>query len=858
MLQIRKHKLQIQVVPDPYRGEEIERLLKHGKILLPPSEIKPCIEHFHRLTQNDGSVKLGDRLKLHYFGLSRKTVTKVLSESETHFALNPKFVNKAPLRPVEVKQPMGRHQIDLVDMSSIAHLVSGKPRKRIYVLSILDCYTRFLWVRLITEKSSEVVARTLEDLYLETGTPQIIQTDRGTEFRGAVRILCSRLGIILIYSSPHHPQTNGKVERSHATWKKKIRAFVHDAEEQSKDWTKKLPFVIKMYNDAYHSSIKMSPYKLLYGIESNFKLTSYKDGMMKESDISEMHMESVDDEDAVLCGDRPSDVNVSVLPLKKRRITVSEVREAAREINTSLAFDNRLSDFTELRRKASQHSSNSAMKMVRNFSSKHPPNTYADGELVLVKCEGRDKGVRRGGLSLNKPRVYKGVVCEKKNDYTYTIVLLSKERRGETLDVNVEKITSLTKQQEKDRSSSKSETVYSVGKTKSALEITLDQLQVLLSASATGDTGLEQLQKNAAAGGMVLDSNNSGNGNCMFLAIQQQLAKLGIRKTVMEIRKEVAEYLRKNPVIGKGKDKIKLPTLVDDWNAYLNGLAQDGVWGDMYALIGASNLYNVGIWVVSSLPEAVWPTMITPQNGITVGDLYLGHISEVHYVTLRPAEQESEVSANEDLTAIFDSSEASQISSLNVTLCDACGHIGEHDCMAAESLIALTPNAQLTDTTEGYQSSWCQCHLHLEHTVSGDVPCEICGRMQARRIEHLTDNILFLIFALASLYCDETIRNISLVCKRWHGLINSPTFRRILYTEWHKRAINWSNFSNSFRNEYSADSTGLKRKKCKMCGKEYKSTKGLQRGPDGLIQFYSDGSEFCSHYCEYSSKGSLS
>ena len=41
--------------------------------------------------------------------------------------------------------------------------------------------------------------------------------------------------------------------------------------------------------------------------------------------------------------------------------------------------------------------------------------------------------------------------------------------------------------------------------------------------------GMAMLLNDAAARGMILDSDNSGDGNCMFLAIAQQLRKFGIK-----------------------------------------------------------------------------------------------------------------------------------------------------------------------------------------------------------------------------------------------------------------------------------------------------------------------------------------
>jgi hypothetical protein len=48
--------------------------------------------------------------------------------------------------------------------------------------------------------------------------------------------------------------------------------------------------------------------------------------------------------------------------------------------------------------------------MVERHQQEINPNVYAIGDIVLVQCGGRDKGVESGGLSLAKPIVYHGMV----------------------------------------------------------------------------------------------------------------------------------------------------------------------------------------------------------------------------------------------------------------------------------------------------------------------------------------------------------------------------------------------------------------------------------------------------------------
>ena len=60
------------------------------------------------------------------------------------------------------------------------------------------------------------------------GPPKSVQCDQGTEFKGELKVFLEMIGIEISTSRPRHPQSQGKCERSHGTWKSKIRFDVLD------------------------------------------------------------------------------------------------------------------------------------------------------------------------------------------------------------------------------------------------------------------------------------------------------------------------------------------------------------------------------------------------------------------------------------------------------------------------------------------------------------------------------------------------------------------------------------------------------------------------------------------------------
>lgn len=105
-------------------------------------------------------------------------------------------------------------------------LVLSKPNENMYVLGVLDDYTRCVWLILLENKTAQNVmfatGKALGVLDLLYGMSfKAMMTDNGSEF-GAGRqaknkdthpyeVLLHNMEIEHRYTAPYHPQTNGKV-----------------------------------------------------------------------------------------------------------------------------------------------------------------------------------------------------------------------------------------------------------------------------------------------------------------------------------------------------------------------------------------------------------------------------------------------------------------------------------------------------------------------------------------------------------------------------------------------------------------------------------------------------------------------
>lgn len=142
---------------------------------------------------------------------------------------------------VETKSRLEKVAIDIIDIDGI------------YILVAIDYFTRYVWAKIITNKSAEMVLKVFESWMMEI-KPQCIVTDNGKEFvNGKVRKYFIENNIEHHKIAPESHRSNGRIERVIRT----IRSGMLKCERENIE--EKLEEVIAAYNASYHTAIGMSP-----------------------------------------------------------------------------------------------------------------------------------------------------------------------------------------------------------------------------------------------------------------------------------------------------------------------------------------------------------------------------------------------------------------------------------------------------------------------------------------------------------------------------------------------------------------------------------------------------------------------
>ena len=232
------------------------------KMAVPASLREKLIWYYHDYTVHGGCTAMIEAAcKLYVFpGIHRKIRRYVNSCEECAKSKNLPLLKSKRQHTSTPSMPGENVMIDLVGP------ISQKPTERNnkYILSYIDLFTGWLCLRAIPSKHSSSVLEALSDIFCEVGVPMNIQSDCGREFISALFRNCTkRLGIRLSFSSPYHPQSQGRLERKH----KDIAAMLRLLKEEGRSWDLNLPYIAHKLNTKVDPVTRITPWKLFHGYD---------------------------------------------------------------------------------------------------------------------------------------------------------------------------------------------------------------------------------------------------------------------------------------------------------------------------------------------------------------------------------------------------------------------------------------------------------------------------------------------------------------------------------------------------------------------------------------------------------------
>jgi RNase H-like domain found in reverse transcriptase/Reverse transcriptase (RNA-dependent DNA polymerase)/Integrase zinc binding domain/Integrase core domain len=146
-----------------------------------------------------------------------------------------------------------------------------------YIITAICAFSRFVILHPCVKANATTTADfIINQIVCLFGVPKTIVCDCDTSFKASLmQELTARLGCKMVFSTPHHHETLGIVERSHASIAQIWSMYVN---ENHTSWAKYVKLIQFSMNTVPNESTKMSPHYLVFGstpqmpIDVNFSL----------------------------------------------------------------------------------------------------------------------------------------------------------------------------------------------------------------------------------------------------------------------------------------------------------------------------------------------------------------------------------------------------------------------------------------------------------------------------------------------------------------------------------------------------------------------------------------------------------
>ena len=132
--------------------------------------------------------------------------------------------------------------------------------------------------------SAKTLIPLLVKAFTHYGIPQVVQSDRGTNFTSNLfQKVMKSLGVTHNFSAIYHPESQGVLERYHQTLKEVLTKYCIEHEQ---DWDEGLPFILFAIRNITQESLGFSPAELLYGRELRGPLKVLRDAWLDPDESS--------------------------------------------------------------------------------------------------------------------------------------------------------------------------------------------------------------------------------------------------------------------------------------------------------------------------------------------------------------------------------------------------------------------------------------------------------------------------------------------------------------------------------------------------------------------------------------------
>lgn len=230
-----------------------------------PKDITKLIEENHDSPQSghSGFHRTYNRIKERYTWKNmKKDIRNYIRKCES--CQKNKISRRRFIHPMEItttsEKPFERISLDIVGPLPLSE--NGNK----YILTLQDDLTKFSQAFPIPNHEAITIAKELVNNFIcKFGIPNRILTDQGKDFTSNILKEVAKLfKIKQIQTTAYHPQSNGALERSHATLADYLKHYIS---EKQTDWDEWINLAMFSYNTTPHTSTRYTPYELIFGLK---------------------------------------------------------------------------------------------------------------------------------------------------------------------------------------------------------------------------------------------------------------------------------------------------------------------------------------------------------------------------------------------------------------------------------------------------------------------------------------------------------------------------------------------------------------------------------------------------------------
>lgn len=143
-----------------------------------------------------------------------------------------------------------------------------------YLLVVVDYYSRYKEVEIVTSTDADHTIRKLKVMFARFGLPLSMQADNGPPFNShEFEQFCKGNNIHLNNGIPYWPQQNGEVERQNRSLLKRLKI----SQLEKRNWQNDLQDYLLMYRSTNHSTTMMAPAEMMFNRNIGDKLPSVRE-----------------------------------------------------------------------------------------------------------------------------------------------------------------------------------------------------------------------------------------------------------------------------------------------------------------------------------------------------------------------------------------------------------------------------------------------------------------------------------------------------------------------------------------------------------------------------------------------------